>query len=58
MTDPRAVVRAGYDTVSQHYRGDSDAPPEYARWLAQLWRGEVCPSCGDTPAADRAANAE
>jgi hypothetical protein len=29
-----------------------------SRWLAQLWRGEVCPSCGDTPAADRAANAE
>ena len=21
-----------------------------ARWLAQLWRGEVCPSCGQTPA--------
>ena len=19
-----------------------------SRWLAQLWRGEVCPSCGDS----------
>lgn len=36
MTEPRAVVRAGYDAVSYHYRGDADAPPEYARWLAGL----------------------
>jgi len=36
VTDPREVVRAGYDAVSYHYRGDADAPPEYARWLAGL----------------------
>lgn len=29
-----------------------------ARWLAQLWRGEVCPSCGNTPSRGQPANAE
>jgi SAM-dependent methyltransferase len=30
---PKDVVRAGYDAVSERYRGDHEAPPEYEPWL-------------------------
>jgi hypothetical protein len=30
------IVRRGYDALSYRYRGDSEAPEQYASWLAQL----------------------
>lgn len=40
-TDPKAIVRAGYDLVSRAYRGDSLSPgdpalSQYASWLGEL----------------------
>ncbi|HUQ40315.1 MAG TPA: class I SAM-dependent methyltransferase [Acidimicrobiales bacterium] len=34
--DPREVVRRGYDALSYRYRGDDDAPAEYAAWRDEL----------------------
>jgi len=36
--DPVELVRSGYDHVSERYRGDRDAPAEYAPWLSDLRR--------------------
>jgi SAM-dependent methyltransferase len=30
------LVRAGYDALSHHYRGDDDSAEEYSLWLADL----------------------
>ena len=30
------LVRAGYDALSHHYRGDDDSAEEYGLWLADL----------------------
>jgi 2-polyprenyl-3-methyl-5-hydroxy-6-metoxy-1,4-benzoquinol methylase len=35
-TDPYDLVRRGYDAVSYRYRGDDDAPAEYAEWIDGL----------------------
>ncbi len=34
--DPKDIVGRGYDALSYRYRGDADAPEQYATWLAQL----------------------
>ncbi|WP_213451428.1 class I SAM-dependent methyltransferase [Rhizomonospora bruguierae] len=36
--DPTELVQRGYDSVSHRYRGDHDAPAEYAPWLTDLRR--------------------
>lgn len=38
VPDPAEVVRRGYDSISERYRGDHDDPAEYAPWLAGLQR--------------------
>ncbi|MEV0732959.1 class I SAM-dependent methyltransferase [Polymorphospora sp. NPDC050346] len=38
VPDPTEIVRRGYDSVSHRYRGDHDAPAEYAPWLTDLRR--------------------
>ncbi|WIM92721.1 class I SAM-dependent methyltransferase [Actinoplanes oblitus] len=38
VSDPAELVRRGYDDLSQRYRGDDDAPAEYAPWLDDLQR--------------------
>jgi 2-polyprenyl-3-methyl-5-hydroxy-6-metoxy-1,4-benzoquinol methylase len=35
-SEPKDVVRRGYDAVSERYRADDDEPPEYLAWLADL----------------------
>ena len=34
--EPKEIVRRGYDALSYRYRGDAEAPAEYATWLGQL----------------------
>jgi SAM-dependent methyltransferase len=34
--ESRRIVAAGYDAVSQLYRGDDDVPPHYGEWIAEL----------------------
>jgi SAM-dependent methyltransferase len=41
-SDPKDVVRRGYDEISHLYRADTDEPEHYARWLDAL--------CGRVPA--------
>ena len=36
MTDPKALVRRGYDLVSQAYRADHAREGEYGAWLDLL----------------------
>ena len=36
MTDPKAVVKRGYDLVSRAYRSDDATEGAYAEWLDQL----------------------
>lgn len=36
MTDPKAIVRRGYDLVSRAYRADDAEDGEYAEWLGLL----------------------
>ncbi|WP_344884461.1 class I SAM-dependent methyltransferase [Allokutzneria multivorans] len=36
MSDMKAVVRQGYDAVSEHYRGQHDDSGPYAEWLDAL----------------------
>ncbi|MEU4562702.1 class I SAM-dependent methyltransferase [Actinoplanes sp. NPDC023936] len=36
--NPAELVRRGYDQLSERYRGDHDAPAEYAPWLSDLRR--------------------
>lgn len=36
MTDPKTIVRRGYDLVSRAYRGDDAAEGAYAEWLDLL----------------------
>jgi SAM-dependent methyltransferase len=35
-SDQKEIVRRGYDAVSERYRRDDDAPPEYATWTSSL----------------------
>jgi SAM-dependent methyltransferase len=35
-SEPKEIVRRGYDAVSERYRADDDEPPAYTAWLADL----------------------
>jgi 2-polyprenyl-3-methyl-5-hydroxy-6-metoxy-1,4-benzoquinol methylase len=35
-SEPKDIVRRGYDAVSERYRSDDEEPPEYMAWLAGL----------------------
>jgi SAM-dependent methyltransferase len=35
-SEPKEIVRRGYDAVSERYRADDDEPPRYTAWLAAL----------------------
>ena len=35
-SEPKEIVRRGYDAVSERYRADDDEPFTYTTWLADL----------------------
>jgi 2-polyprenyl-3-methyl-5-hydroxy-6-metoxy-1,4-benzoquinol methylase len=38
-TDPKSIVRRGYDLLSLRYRGDNEFPQHYGPWIEHVLRG-------------------